>query len=57
MYQITSPQWANIVAMPDGPTKKFYLIKLLPARLKETAKEMSCAEILVLMTSGRSSNQ
>jgi hypothetical protein len=54
MHQITQPQWAQIAAMPDGPAKKFYLIKMLPADKKAEAKKLSCAEIIVMMTSGRS---
>jgi hypothetical protein len=40
---------APVEAMPDGPAKKFYLIKMLPADKKEAAKALSCAEIIAML--------
>jgi hypothetical protein len=39
----------SVEAMPDGPAKKFRLIKMLPADKKEAAKKLSCAEIMAML--------
>jgi hypothetical protein len=46
MNDSDTPQFERIAASPDGPQKKFQLIKYYSDVLPENRHELSCAELV-----------